>query len=515
MVKKFKNKKIWSFLLIGVIAIGTFSFLGNKNADKSANSIYETEEVMKQDIFKSLSGSGTLKPANSYTVVTLVEGDILKADFEEGDIVEKDTVLYEIDSSNVSKSIEKAQIALNQAKRNYDNIVEKQYIESSVKGQVYTLNVEVGDDITQGEVIGVVRDSDVMELKLPFPTDDALTFTEGQIAMVTLNNTFETIEGVITNISGSDIIGQGNMITRMITIEVDNPGGLTEGLIATASVNGLNSAGNSSFAFKAEKNIVSTMSGTIVELYVEEGSKINKNQRILKLGGDAISDQIQGSKDSLRNAELSMEGTEEQLENYTITSPISGTIVDKKYKTGDTVSSGKQVCTIYDLSYLEMNLNIDELDISNIFVGQEVVITADAVIDKEYKGVITKVSVAGTTTNGITSYPVTIRLDNIEGLLPGMNANADIGISKVENVIAIPNIAVERGDLVLITKESPSAVNPADKEAPEGYVYVKVETGLSDEDSVEIVSGLQMGDIVAYIPENTSSGIDALLGQMR
>lgn len=49
-----------------------------------------------------------------------------------------------------------------------------------------------------------------------------------------------------------------------------------------------------------------------------------------------------------------MENTQKQLENYTITSPISGTVIDKEYKAGDTVESGKTLCTIYDLSYLEM-----------------------------------------------------------------------------------------------------------------------------------------------------------------
>ena len=92
-----------------------------------------------------------------------------------------------------------------------------------------------------------------------------------------------------------------------------------------------------------------------------------------------------------------MENTQKQLENYTITSPISGTVIDKEYKAGDTVESGKTLCTIYDLSYLEMTLNIDELDISTVEVGQAVQITAEAVESKTFTGVVTKVSVAGNT----------------------------------------------------------------------------------------------------------------------
>jgi HlyD family secretion protein len=221
-----------------------------------------------------------------------------------------------------------------------------------------------------------------------------------------------------------------------------------------------------------------------------------------------MNDQLSSAQESLRNAQLSMESMQKQLEDYTITSPISGTIVDKQYKAGDTVESGKQLCTIYDLSYLEMTLSIDELDISSLEVGQSVRVTADAVEGKEYTGVVTKVSVAGTTSGGTTVYPVTVRIDETDGLLPGMNVDAEIVISEADNVLAIPNGAVNRNNLVLITKDSPSAANAVEQEnmeAPEGYVYVEVETGLSDDDYVEVVSGLQEGDTVAYIRVVSSS----------
>ena len=71
-------------------------------------------------------------------------------------------------------------------------------------------------------------------------------------------------------------------------------------------------------------------------------------------------------------------------------------------------------------------------------------------------------------------------------------------------MLAVPSAAVNRGNTVLITADSPSAVNALDQEAPEGYVYVEVEVGISDESYTQILSGLQEGDKVAYLP--TSSG---------
>ena len=152
-----------------------------------------------------------------------------------------------------------------------------------------------------------------------------------------------------------------------------------------------------------------------------------------------------------------------------------------------------------------MTLNIDELDISEVAVGQEVQITADAAEGQVYTGVVTNVSIAGTTSGGITTYPVTIRIDETDGLRPGMNVDAEILLDSAQGVLAVPSAAVNRGDTVLITADSPSAVNAVNQEAPEGYVYVSVEPGISDESYTEIISGLQEGDTVAYLQTSSSS----------
>ena len=226
-----------------------------------------------------------------------------------------------------------------------------------------------------------------------------------------------------------------------------------------------------------------------------------------------MDDQIDNAQISLNNAQTSLQNAQDKLSDYQITAPISGTVITKTAKAGDKIegSSSGTLCTIYDLSYLEMTMSIDELDISAVVVGQTVNITADAVEGQTYTGVVTKVSVAGTTSGGITTYPVTIRIDETDGLLPGMNVDAEIVLEEASGVMAIPNGAVNRGNTVLVTADSPSAVNALDQEAPEGYVYVSVETGVSDESYIQILSGLQEGDTVAYL-QTSSGGSGMMMG---
>ena len=506
-----KHGKRWLILSVTAVLLLALAgkFLLGQRPVAAAIS-YTEESVANRTITNSLTGSGTLQPANSYTVTTLIEGEVLSANFEEGDTVEADTVLYEIDSDDAAANIEKAQISLNQAKRSYENAAENQTVQANSSGTLYTLEVKKGDEVSQGQTIATIHNDSTMTLTVPFPAEDAASFSVGQTAQVTLDGSFETLTGTVRSISGSKVIGTGNTVTREVTIAVKNPGGLSNTQVATASINGLGCAGNGTFTYQSESTVTASASGTVTAVHISEGSTVSKGQTLITLGGDELENQIQNAADSLRNAELSMENTQKQLENYTITSPISGTVIDKEYKSGDTVESGKTLCTIYDLSYLEMTLNIDELDISTVEVGQTVQITADAVEGKTFSGVVTKVSVAGTTSGGITSYPVTVRIDETDSLLPGMNVDAEIVLEEAADTLAIPSSAVTRGNgntsLVLITQDSPSAENAVEQESPEGYVYVQVETGISDDSYVQILSGLQEEDTVAYVTRSTESG---------
>ena len=498
--KLLKRKWILLLLILAAAAIAALALRGGGR--RSVQTSYQEAPVASRTITSALTGSGTLLPANSYTVTTLVEGDILTAGFEEGDMVEKDTVLYEIDSSDAANNIEKAQISLNQARRNYEDAVDGQYLRAGSSGSLFSLLVDVGDEVAQGQEIAVIRQSGTMKLTVSFPADDAEGFYVGQAAEVLLDGSFETLEGTVTAVSGSDIVGTGNMVTRNVTVSVKNPGGLGVEQAASVTINGVGCAAAGTFAYQSESTLVSSVSGTVAAVHVKEGQTVSKDQILLTLSGDSLEEKVQSAQDSLRSAELSMDSTQNQLDSYTITSPIQGTIVDKQYKAGDTVEGGKTLCTIYDLSYLELTMNIDELDISKISEGQSVQVTADAVEGQTYTGVITKVSVLGSTSSGVTSYPVTVRIDETDGLRPGMNVDAKIILEEAENVLSVPVEAVNRGGLVLVTQDSPSASSAAEQEAPEGYVYVTVETGVSDDDYIEVTSGLQEGDTVAYVPSS-------------
>lgn len=502
-------KKNWKWLvpvLCVAVAGGVFLLRPQQAKPASVDASYTEAAPERRDVTNTLSGTGTLNPANTYTVKSLVDGKVLTGTIEEGNIVEESNVLYTIDSSDASTNFEKAEIAMQQAQRSYDKVVDRQYVRAEVAGVVSSLKVTKGDEVTSGQEVAVIRDSSKMLLTLEFPAADAANFSVGQSAAVTLDGTFEQLDGTVTSVSGTDALSAGNLLTRTVTITVKNAGGLTTAQAATASINGVSSIGSATFAYQAERTLTAQAAGTVTSINVQEGSDVAKDDIILGLSGDDLTESIQSASESLRSAEISMQNLQDAMNNYTITAPISGTIIEKDAKVGDAVKTGDTLCIVYDLSYLEMSINVDELQISSISVGQQVQITADAVPDKTYVGTVTRVSMKGASNGGTTTYPVSIRIDDTDGLRPGMNANAEIVVAEANNALVVPNAAVVRGSYVLVTKDSPSAANAdTTMEAPEGFVYVPVKTGVSDDDYTQIVSGIQEGDTIGYDPSSVSS----------
>ena len=481
-------KQHWKIILavVCVAAAGGYFLLQQRDAKPTnVDTSYVEDVPSRRDVSNTLSGTGTLNPANTYTVKSLVDGKILTAALEEGDVVTEGDVLYTIDSSNASTNLQKAEIALQQAQRSYDKTADRQYVRADVAGTV---------------------SSSKMLLTLEFPAADAANFSVGQTALVTLDGTFETLNGTVTKVTGTDALSTGNLLTRTVTISVQNAGGLTTAQAATASINGVSSIASASFAYQAERTLTAQASGTVSAIHVQEGSTVEKDAILLQLTGDDLTEAIQSASETLQSAQISMENMQDTMSNYTITAPISGTIIEKDAKQGDAMTSGTTLCIIYDLSYLEMQINVDELQISSLSVGQKVQITADAVQSKTYIGTVTRVSMKGSASGGTTTYPVTIQLDDTDGLRPGMNANAEIVVAEANNVLTVPNAAIVRGNYVLVTQDSPSAANADETmEAPDGYVYVPVQTGVSDDDYTEITSGLKDSDTIAYDPNSVAS----------
>jgi len=359
--------------------------------------------------------------------------------------------------------------------------------------------------VKAGAALADIRDSDTMKLTVPFHKTDAEQLTVGMPAVVTMADTGEQLAGTVHKVSGTVDVGIGGTLTCAVEITVQNPGGLTGELAATAAVGNLSCAASGTFENAATSTVYAAAEGTIGTVYVQEGQWVEKEQALMTLDSDAAQRQIEGAALSRRASELSLENARDVLENYTITAPISGTVVEKNYKTGDTLDGGAAagpMAVIYDMSCLTLTLNIDELYIRDIEVGQTVRIEADAIPGQTFEGKVDRIGVNGNVLAGVTTYPVRVKVEDYGALLPGMNVTADIIAEEALDVLTIPVSAVQRGNTVLVADAE--AQGDPEKGIPAGYRQVVVEVGRSDEEYIEIRSGIQEGEMVAVSTATTS-----------
>lgn len=534
-IKKWPKKKIiivsvcTAAVIAAVVLLIIFVFSGGGSSD----TYFTTSAVETRDITVTLSGSGTLEPAGTYDVTTQTTGDVLSDSFEEGDEVTEGQILYTIDTTEAEKDVKSAQLSLDKAELTYEDAVESESnltVKAPTDGTITSLDVEVGDSVSNGQSIGTIRNSSVMSLVIPFNSADVDSLYVGETAEVTMDSTFETLEGTVTKISNVEQVTSGNMLVKYVTIDVDNPGGITTSTCATAKIGDIACNSSATFTYKSEKNITAESSGEVTSISVDEGDYVSKNGTILTLENASLAQSVGSAEISLEEAQETLDEQQEILDGCTVTAPVAGTVVEKNYETGDTVgessgssssgssygssssssSSGTVLCTIYDLSYLTMEISVDELDVSEVELGQEVEITSDAVENTTYTGTVTEISIEGTTSNGVTTYPITIQIDDTDGLLPGMNVDAEIVVESSGDSLCVPVSAVVRGDMVLV-KTSGSAtageVLQANSDGlPDGFEYVEVTLGVNDDDYIAVTSGLSEGDIIAVETINTDTG---------
>ena len=532
--KKKKTVIIAAAAFVLLAAAGTAALRSSgRSAGTGKGTAVMTAPVTRQDISSRLSSSGVLKPRNSYQVSSLAEGEITSADFEVGDQVEKGQVLYRIDVSSMEEEMKAAQNSAERAARNLEE-AQKDYsraqgrfndgiFHSGDSGYIKKIYIKAGETVSSGTKIADIEDDSIMRLKVPFLSAEAAAIGTGSTALVTLSSTGEQIPGTVTAVSSKDETLTGGRIVRYVTIEAANPGGLTTEQSAAASVGDYSSSLEGTFSPVVETILSADLpdSVTVEQLLVSEGDYAAKGAPIFRFDRESADklmrsfrEKLDSAKDAMDSANSKIESTKSSMNNYTITAPISGTVIRKNMKAGDKITSKGSgdgvMAVIYDLSSITFSMSIDELDISKVKTGQTVQITAEAAGDASFRGIVENVSLESANNNGITTYPVSVTVKDPKGLLPGMNVNGKILLEESKNALVIPAASLMRGNVVYVKDPS---VKAAQGEVPAGFREVTVETGIMNDEQVEVTSGLAEGDEVYLVPGAESTAGSENMGE--
>ena len=238
-----------------------------------------------------------------------------------------------------------------------------------------------------------------MKITVPFLSGEAAEINVGDEAAVTLEDTGEQISGTVTVVSSMEETLSGGRLVKNVTVEVSNPGGLTTDTAASVKVNGFVCSAEGTFTAKTETTLSVELSGNksleIENLLIHEGSCVEKNSELFQVTAKTaeeylkeFKDAVESADDNLENAENKLSNTQDSVDDYTITAPISGTVITKNVKVGDKISkssSGNRV-------YVKKNSGSGKSGSSNVPDGFEAVQVTTGIINDDYVEILSGLS---------------------------------------------------------------------------------------------------------------------------
>ena len=180
------------------------------------------------------------------------------------------------------------------------------------------------------------------------------------------------------------------------------------------------------------------------------------------------------------------------LDTTRLIAPFEGTITEINLKPADRVAPGTAAFRLDDLSSLEVDVQVSEIDINRIKIGQPVTLSFDAILDQEYHGSVIEVARVGNVVQGVVQFNVTVELtDADETVRPGMTAAVNIVVEQLDNVLLVPNRAVRLVDgqrVVYILQD-------------QQLEAVQITLGATSDTASEVIAGdLRAGDLIVLNP---------------
>lgn len=231
---------------------------------------------------------------------------------------------------------------------------------------------------------------------------------------------------------------------------------------------------------QAKANLLSAQAGVAKQKVTVEDARrtLERNKELKKRGLLAQSDldasqtaydaalaQLEVNKAQVEQAQAAVTQSSVDLNNTVIRSPVDGIVVSRNIDVGQTVAASLQAPTLFlianDLSKMQVDTNVSEGDVGNVWVGQDVTFTVDAYPSRRFRGKVLQVRNAAIMVQNVVTYDAVVGVDNKELLLkPGMTANVEFVVSQKTDILKIPNAALR-------FRPPAEAQQPAQVSAPE------------------------------------------------
>ncbi len=495
-IKSFiSNNKIWSIIIILVIVIPCYLLFFKTNT--STETKYVTTAVTKGNVVVSVSGSGQIQSTDTLNINANTSGNIISVPVKVGQEVKKGQLIASMDSTDARISLETAQLSLDKLKKpsvlgvlQKKNSIIKAYDDTWNNISSYVVDMQTivtgMSDLNYG-YLGYRN-----KMVLSQSGKDKLDLSEKSYwdAKTSLDKTVALYKSLSRSSSNQDL-------DNLLKVSLDTSKVISNSVkLFQASYDFTTyylKDASSSISISTQKDLT-TWTNSVNSYTNSILSSISSNGENAQSLQDAMSpaDEL-----DIRQAELSLETKQNAYDDYFIRAQFDGIISTLTAKVGQSASGS--IGTLISKQKM-VSIPLNEVDIAKIKLGQKATLTFDAIDGLTITGSVDGIDSVGTVSQGVVTYNVTISLDVDDvRVKPGMSVGATIITKTAQDVIVVPSSAIKSKnglsyvETLGITSVPSGSIGIASLVLP---TQITVETGLADDTSTEITTGLKEGDVI-------------------
>ncbi|MBD5133342.1 MAG: HlyD family efflux transporter periplasmic adaptor subunit [Clostridiales bacterium] len=481
--------------------------------DDSLGDIY-AEPAYIGSIQSTVQGSGNATAKETATVTIPANGTVEQVLVSQGDIVFAGQPLFSVYSQAAEDALATAQQQMNSLNEKLDNLT----LRAPFSGKLLDVTeFSPGDNVGEGSTVATLVNDTRLKLSLYFSYAYDGEIWVGQTAQVSVPAVMYTGTGTVEQVNKVSFITPEGGIYFEVVIAFDNPGTLTAEMEASAVLTGgdglpIYPYEQSKTQYYESRSLVTRAGGPLVSSNLLNHARVSAGEALLTMSSESLDEQLIAARERLDEAQAN-------LDALNAAAPIDGTIISCTIAEGSEVKAGDAVITIQNTTTMTVTIQVDDQNIGFIKLGDTVELSNYS--GGFYIGTVTNIEMQGEVGQGMSTFPVTLEVDNYDGsLYAGVWLDYSFVTSQSDNCVLVPTTAVksvldvngEKQTVVFVQRpEQPEnyvELDPSITGVPgpeDGYWPVLVETGIPDPKVVEIVSGVEDGDMV-FISYMTDQG---------
>jgi RND family efflux transporter MFP subunit len=415
-----------------------------------------------------VSAAGNLALANEQQVVVEVSGIVSQLHAKVGDVVETGDLLVVLDSREAERAVEQALLSMAAAQYEYDDQLdgadptEIVAAEASLRAAQENLaDVMAGpsqQEVAAAQASLAAAQATYTDLQSG-PTEAELTqlataMRKAEVAVAEAQTAYDAIAWQ----NSAGMTSQAAAL-QSATLDYEDALAAYEQATAPASAADLQSAlSNIQSAQEQLDTLLNQPSAADIADAESQVASAEVNLRQLQAGGDAAA--VETARAQLAQAQLDLNNAVADLSATEIRAPMAGAILTLNLTRGQQVSSGTTVATMADVADLELTVNVAEVDIEQVQIGQMAEIALDALPGRTFEGTVSQIAPASDPDSSVVNYPVTIQLSdtNIGGVRSGMTAVATLRNPAAASGWLVPANAIQtangRAEITLVRGET-------------------------------------------------------------